>query len=115
MSIIIPGDLLNYDSQVFVNMIRTSNNPYQNNQNRWRIVIPQGTAPQYNTNVRYYKDDTITFLGNQYQANINYNQSVAPQGKAQHLTHKNGSYYEVIKVGTNDKETTVYTNDTFLK
>ena len=69
-----------YDNQIFVNIVGTSNNPYQNQQNRWRIDIPENQAPDYNTNVRYYKGDTVTnpSSGIKYIANIAYNSSINP-------------------------------------
>ncbi len=74
------GLQISYDNQTFVNIVSTSNDPYQNQQNRWRIVIPEFQAPDYNANVRYYKGDAVTDpgTGDKYITNVNYNSSVAP-------------------------------------
>ena len=83
-----PGQRITYDNQIFVNIKSTSNNPYQNNQNRWRIILPQSPIADYNFNVRYYRDDKVTFSGNTYQANVNYDKSVAPGESTEEKTQK---------------------------
>ncbi|WHN66439.1 hypothetical protein [Cysteiniphilum sp. QT6929] len=74
------GLQISYDNQTFVNIVSTSSDPYQNQQNRWRIVIPEFQAPDYNANVRYYKGDAVTDpgTGDKYITNVSYNSSVAP-------------------------------------
>ena len=72
------GQIINYDNQVFVNIATTSNNPYQDKQEKWRIILPETPFPDYNPEVRYYKDDKVIFSGTTYQADVNYKQSIKP-------------------------------------
>ncbi|WP_150468928.1 MULTISPECIES: hypothetical protein [Cysteiniphilum] len=65
------GSYITFDGQVFVSTaaINSGNNkdPYSN-PNNWRLVIPGGTYPNWNTDVKYYKGDIITQNGVQYVA-----------------------------------------------
>ncbi|WP_440683725.1 hypothetical protein [Cysteiniphilum halobium] len=65
------GSYITFDGQVFVSTsaINSGNNkdPYSN-PNNWRLVIPGGTYPNWNTDVKYYKGDIITYNSVQYVA-----------------------------------------------
>ncbi len=68
------GSYITFDGQVFVSTsaINSGNNkdPYSN-PNNWRLVIPGGTYPNWNTDVKYYKGDIITQNSVQYVATAN--------------------------------------------
>ena len=80
------GTYVIYDGQLFVSL-----NPVNSGQgkdpyslpNDWRLVIAANSYPAWNTNVKYFKGDVITYNGVKYVAirDNNANQSAPPSNR----------------------------------
>ncbi|MDA0912074.1 MAG: hypothetical protein O2809_11075 [Proteobacteria bacterium] len=75
------GTYISYDNQVFVSLkpinVGTNEDPY-NNPNDWRLIIPAGAYPDWNTNIKYYKGDIVTYNGVQYVAEADQGTNQSP-------------------------------------